>query len=292
MEVENLKKLVELDILKNHKIDDRDNLICCCPFHDEINPSFGINIKTGKYNCFSAKCGESGKSFKSFFGKIAEHHGVTFNNEINPLTVNEYIQSLEVEKNEVKHIEYLEERILSKYSLELGDYINKRISNKDIQKLFEIRYDRLNNRYVIPIRHWNEKLMGVVYRQFVEPKYKYSYGLNKSLTLFGIDKVVGNKGIITEGQFDVINYYDKGFKDCVGIMGSKMSREQEKLILQYFNEIIIATDNDEAGRVCADDMRKRLEDKIEVKSFQWITGKSDLGELSKEEIQYELESIL
>ncbi|MBQ9298114.1 MAG: AAA family ATPase [Clostridia bacterium] len=35
-----------------------ENLQMLCPFHSESNPSFGINFKTGAYNCFS--CGTSG----------------------------------------------------------------------------------------------------------------------------------------------------------------------------------------------------------------------------------------
>jgi len=33
-----------------------DELLCCCPLHDDKNPSFSINLKTGKYICF-AGCG-------------------------------------------------------------------------------------------------------------------------------------------------------------------------------------------------------------------------------------------
>lgn len=35
-----------------------NELICCCPFHDEYRPSFTANIETGLYHCFS--CGEKG----------------------------------------------------------------------------------------------------------------------------------------------------------------------------------------------------------------------------------------
>ena len=69
-----------------------------CPFHDEKNPSFGINIKTGKYNCFT--CGESGKDFESFLKKISERYGIVFES-LNPENfeeyINKYIQALAID---------------------------------------------------------------------------------------------------------------------------------------------------------------------------------------------------
>lgn len=32
-----------------------ENLMMCCPFHNDTNPSFGINTETGVYNCFACK---------------------------------------------------------------------------------------------------------------------------------------------------------------------------------------------------------------------------------------------
>jgi len=35
-----------------------NQLVVCCPFHDDKNPSLSVNIKAGMFNCFS--CGEKG----------------------------------------------------------------------------------------------------------------------------------------------------------------------------------------------------------------------------------------
>lgn len=40
----------------------------CCPFHDDHNPSFCMNLRTGWYECKSSNCGASGKSIVSFVG--------------------------------------------------------------------------------------------------------------------------------------------------------------------------------------------------------------------------------
>lgn len=303
-----IKYLIENDILKNCKpIDYRGNLNCSCPFHDDGKPSFGINLKTGFYNCFTASCGESGKSFKTFFKKIEEYHGIKLDIDSNNVNIDEarlinnYIQSLELKQNH-EEIRYTNESVLKNFNDELGDYIYTRVKNPEIIKLFDIRYNKKRNVYCIPIRHYNGKLIGIVERRFVGSKYWYTPGCDKRMTLFGIDKVKGDIGIITEGQFDVINAYDKGYKDVVGIMQGKMSQEQEKLILRYFNEIIIATDRDDSGLSAAKDICNRLKGKIKIKKFKWfddengnwlnyIEGKTDLGQLTQEEMDFQFNNL-
>lgn len=43
--------------LEDYKIR-RNELICCCPFHDDYNPSFNANLENGLYKCFG--CGAKG----------------------------------------------------------------------------------------------------------------------------------------------------------------------------------------------------------------------------------------
>jgi DNA primase len=288
-DIEKIEYLVENDVLKKHKITG-NQFQCLCPFHSETNSSFGINLKTGQFNCFSGKCGVKGPNFEVFFKKIEEVYEIKFDNEhVNELQlINKKIQNIQILNNEQGEIKYMNESVLKNYNDPLGDYIYKRIPDENIIKMFEIRYRKSDNKYCIPIRHYNKRFYGFVVRQFIEPKYKYPYGFLKSKTLFGIDKVKGDVGIITEGQFDVINSYLNGYKDVVGLMGSDMSEEQEKLILKYFNKIIIATDNDDAGLTCMKDIYKRLKNKIKVKRIKWITRKKDLGELTKEELDEEI----
>ena len=40
----------------------------CCPFHDDHNPSFCMNLRTGWYQCKASHCGETGRNIVSFVG--------------------------------------------------------------------------------------------------------------------------------------------------------------------------------------------------------------------------------
>ena len=52
--------------IKNAKVDN-GNINGLCPFHDDHNASFGADLQTGQYNCFS--CGEKGNAV-TFLAKI------------------------------------------------------------------------------------------------------------------------------------------------------------------------------------------------------------------------------
>ena len=52
--------------IKKAKVENK-NINGLCPFHDDHNASFGADLQTGQYNCFS--CGEKGNAV-TFLAKI------------------------------------------------------------------------------------------------------------------------------------------------------------------------------------------------------------------------------
>ncbi len=46
----------------------------CCPFHDDHNPSFAMNLESGGYKCLSSNCGGSGGSLVGF---VCALHGLS-----------------------------------------------------------------------------------------------------------------------------------------------------------------------------------------------------------------------
>jgi hypothetical protein len=46
----------------------------CCPFHDDHNPSFCMNLRTGWYECKSSNCGKTGNSIVGFVSAL---HGLS-----------------------------------------------------------------------------------------------------------------------------------------------------------------------------------------------------------------------
>lgn len=47
----------------------------CCPFHDDHNPSFCVNLESGWYKCHSTSCEETGSNIVGFVSAL---HGFNF----------------------------------------------------------------------------------------------------------------------------------------------------------------------------------------------------------------------
>lgn len=74
-------------VIKKHKISG-DNLLGLCPFHEDSSPSFSVDLKTGKWNCFTEGRGGNFTSFwaeyylgdpdntKEAYKQILEKYGV------------------------------------------------------------------------------------------------------------------------------------------------------------------------------------------------------------------------
>ena len=75
--------LLETYNVKNIKVAG-DEIRCCCPFHEEKKPSFSINLETGKYICFSGKCGKKG----NLISFISELTGKKYNDVEQELQIN------------------------------------------------------------------------------------------------------------------------------------------------------------------------------------------------------------
>lgn len=42
----------------------------CCPFHDDNNPSFCVNVESGWYKCMSSNCGATGSNMVGFVSQL------------------------------------------------------------------------------------------------------------------------------------------------------------------------------------------------------------------------------
>lgn len=89
-----------------------------------------------------------------------------------------------------------------------------------------------------------------------QPKYLNSpeTGLfNKRETWYGLHLAreairYQGRAIIVEGYMDLVTAYGQGIENVVASLGTSLSREQVKAILQYTGEVIIAYDADTAGQ--------------------------------------------
>lgn len=124
-------------------------------------------------------------------------------------------------------------------------------------QVYGVRWDAENDAWIIPVRYPDGELAGwqakwARQRRFINtPK-----GVSKSSCLFGYGVFpVGEPAVLLESPLDVLRLYTAGFTGGLSSMGAAVSKEQMQLILNVTDELVVALDNDEAGRMHAEQIR-------------------------------------
>jgi len=138
----------------------------------------------------------------------------------------------------------------------------------------------MQNRVVIPIHNEQGELVAYAGRWPADAgwpegsdKYMIPPGFKKSKVLFNLHRARehATEGlIVVEGFFTVCEFWQRGRKNVVALMGSSMSAEQERLIVETVGpkgRVLLALDNDEAGRKGSEDARNRLSSQVFVREM-------------------------
>lgn len=148
---------------------------------------------------------------------------------------------------------------IPRYALERG------MDHATIQK-FEIGYNEVEKRMMIPIRDFKGKLVGWSGRDVTDEqanKYKHVYGFPKEEYLYGenfLDESV-RIGYGVEGFLDVISLSKYGLKNLLANMGITYSKTQIDKIKAWFDKYIMLPDLDDKGqglRCCIESGKEML----------------------------------
>lgn len=153
-------------------------------------------------------------------------------------------------------------------------------------------YDRFRERVMFPIWDYHGRIVGFggrTLRSDEAAKYintPQSEIYNKSEVLYGLYQAKqeikkADLTILVEGYMDVIPSHQAGIKNVVSISGTALTDSQIRILKRYSQNLAIALDQDEAGRVAAlrsIDLALQLE--MNVKVIRVPFGK-DPGECVK-----------
>ncbi len=189
-----------------------------------------------------------------------------------------FTQSCLSGNNEVK--EYLKDRGIYESSIEkfeigyapssnaiMGFLRNKDVSETDafnagvLTKGDNNFYPRFIERITFPIYSNTLKVVGFGGRTITNHPAKYINSstnliFNKSKTLYGLhiakDDIYRQKEIIvTEGYLDVIMLHQAGFKNVVATLGTALTNEHSLMLKKFSDNVIIAYDGDNAGKLAS-----------------------------------------
>ena len=233
---------------------------------EELSQKYNIPLKkNGKSQIVSQKISEKQAENKEYFEIMNEAQTFFENN------VEKYEEALEYMKNRDFSLEDMKKfKIGFASSIRDGLFqylIEKNFSENNIMKLGLAKrnengeiYDSFRNRIIFPIYNIEGKIVAfggrIIEKNSNLPKYLNSPDspiFKKGRELFGIKYQGGNvkkKGfaILMEGYLDVLTAQKNGFENAVASLGTAFTEEQAQLLKKYTDKILIAYDNDEAGR--------------------------------------------
>ncbi len=226
-----------------------------CPLHFDNNPSFSMNIETGLWMCHS------------FCGAGNFYHLVERVLNCNPEEAREWISSngrkasLEIVSARLGGLLKASTEVVTTTKEEGWKYYYKSLSNDVMPDWFmnrgfawntvlhwNIVYDRLKDAVVLPV-FWQGEMVGIIIRNTnpALPKYENSE-FKKSEIVFGEYLTQKPFIILVEGVLDALWLWQLGY-NAVSILGSSISQRQVEILREHrFGEVVLALDNDEAGR--------------------------------------------
>jgi DNA primase len=226
---------------------------CPNPDHDDSNPSWSINSETLAHHCFS--CGYGG----SLQGLLLDLTG-EFPDDL--------ALTLKTQRFVKRAIEFREDRIVEQPVITewaLGNLL-KRVPPKllALRRLapeacdyYQVRWDGERKQWVLPIRDADGRLLGAQYRQKGSVQ-TLPAGLKKSQLVFGFHQATQHHtAAVTESPLDAVRLHQCGMP-AFSTLGAYVSREQMDLMASNFRRVVIALDNDNAGREAAEILSRGL----------------------------------
>ncbi|UYI78524.1 MAG: toprim domain-containing protein [Fusobacterium varium] len=232
-----------MDKFEKYKIYGEELRFDFCPIcnkEKKENPCFSVNIKTGNYICHTTGKGGNIKDLEDFNPEILEN--------IKP-------QSSKKEKEKVD-FKYLVDN-----SNSLNDEWTQYLKSRGISEKGLNRFCRLgkNNTMMIPITD-GEKVVAIKYRT-IDKKISSEKGSTSDYFINWQNTKDKSYLIIVEGEIDLLSAVEAGYLNVVSLpFGAKNLKciDNQKEWIESFSKIIIATDNDVAGKESQEKIIKKL----------------------------------
>lgn len=236
------------------------DFVACCPFHNEKTASFKIRRSNDFYKCFG--CGKSGDvfsfiiemencSFSEAVKKVAER----YNYELD-ITIKDYVKPLQrLEKINPAYIDWFERRGIS----------NNTLLRFKITQGTEWMPKSKSEVPVVCFNYFKkEELVNIKFRG---PGKDFKLSKDAELIFYNIDAIEDkDEVVIVEGEIDCLSMYEAGIYNCISVPNGTAPKGSMQLkyldnCYEYFvnkKKIIIATDNDDVGKLLKEELSRRL----------------------------------
>lgn len=268
---------------------DLDNdFIIFCPFHGNFRtPAGEVNKENGMFFCFSCQHTADLIEFVMHVTKRTYFEAVRFIDSKNAGTdfMSDVLNKLQDKPDFIPFDDVLIKR-LNIQALEspraMRYFAGRQITEASVKK-FSLGYSENQDMVTIPVTAPDGMMVGFVGRSIEGKEFKNTNKLPKSKTLFNLSKVKTSREVyVVESSFDAIRLDQCGLP-AVATLGANVSNKQIELLRQYFNDIFVIADNDEAGGNMTDRLLERLGGKVSL--IKLDKKYKDIGDMDDESIK-------
>lgn len=264
-----------------------DEINARCPVHHKVKGresggyTWYMNADTGLWLCYT--CGARG-NLSMLLSEMTDDPAALWN--VQNIVITQGLRRLEKDEAVYDKHEDIDWKTFSKFAPLPERILQVRNLDGDVAKKYGVRWDKEKKAIIVPIlsplgelRGWQAKKSGWV-RNLPE-------GVNKGTTLFGIERAHAPIAVLVESPLDVVRFhgvYDGLDYSCVAGFGANISKEQGRL-LSKFDKVVLALDNDEAGRAETRRIDKQQLIKTRVRYWQYDEkDPKDIGEMTDGQI--------
>jgi DNA primase len=261
------------------------NLIFCCMFHHEKNPSAGVVFqdywKNGKYikgnfGCMGCSEKKDWFNFIAYLDNISRDEAISLYDGTEQQSLDKIKKTLEIKfkpKKKLDDLKVLDFSYLDQFTKPYGEYLEylyfRGLNDESIKNWKILCSDEgyYKKRIIIPIIFQNE-LISVTARSIDKNISKYekvrkTKNSDVSRIVFGLDDEIKDKCVIVEGEIDMIILRQRGIP---AVQSTKNpSDEQISIICSKVEEVYVCLDGD--VYIKERDMKHIMELKNKFKEF-------------------------
>lgn len=235
------------------------NLMFCCPFHAENNPSCGVRLDSPySFNCFGCdSSGELGLLVSKAVGLPSELFGDSF------ILKNYVVSSVQdrpilnittiLDKNKHRQGRNVSEKEIKYFTKDIHPYIISRgFTERTIQK-YEVGYDAATQAVTLPVRESSGKIRFIKRRYINFKGFKNEADVYKKDIVYGLYYLLNSTKCIkelylNESETDTMSCYQMGLP-AGALLGRILFKEQVwELMRGGIKFVNLFLDNDAPGR--------------------------------------------
>jgi len=229
---------------------DGNNALFNCPFCDDSEQKFGINIENWLGQCFKGKCATKVNeiTFKRKFGDVIEHKSNLEDDEPEPKAATKTKPIEDIPNIEAHHAALLADDELMNYLNDERGFSMETIKDSKLG-LSKRNFGNGPVRALTFPYFSKGKCTGVKYKSIAPEVKDFRFTKGRDVGLYRVDNIKKDMEylIIAEGETDVMMLLQAGYTNVVGISGCDAKKMDWADLLELPKKLYLVLDNDEAG---------------------------------------------